>query len=165
MAAFEGEGLGHHPDGEDAALTGALGDDGRGAGAGAAAHARGDEHHVGAVEMFTDLRTGFFGGGHADLGMRACAETLGHRDPELDAPLGLGKGQLLSVGIGDDELDTFEPRFNHIVDCVAPGAADAEDDDARLQFGGARSRKMNGHGNPCVVRHAATKTGDPPAGA
>jgi hypothetical protein len=43
---FEVERLGDHADGEDAELLGRLGDHGRGAGAGAAAHAGGDEDHV-----------------------------------------------------------------------------------------------------------------------
>ena len=53
---------------------------------------------------------------------------------ELDAPVGLGEGQLLRVGVGDDELDALQPGLDHVVDGVAAGAADAEDDDARLQL-------------------------------
>ena len=60
---------------------------------------------------------------------------------QLDAPLGLGKGQLLGVGVGDDELDAFEPGLDHVVDRVAAGAADAEHDDPRLQFLGLRGAK------------------------
>jgi hypothetical protein len=47
-AAFERERLGDHGDGQDAHLLGQLRHHRRGAGAGAAAHAGGDEHHVGA---------------------------------------------------------------------------------------------------------------------
>ena len=47
--ALELEGLGHDADGQDAHLAGGLGDDRRGAGAGAAAHAGGDEAHVAAA--------------------------------------------------------------------------------------------------------------------
>ena len=53
--AFELERLGHDADGEDAHVARGLGDDRRGAGAGAAAHAGGDEHHVRAGEMVADL--------------------------------------------------------------------------------------------------------------
>ena len=53
---------------------------------------------------------------------------------ELDAAVGLGEGQLLGVGVGDDELDALEPRLDHVVDGVAAGAADAEHDDARAQL-------------------------------
>ncbi len=64
VAALEHEGLGDHADGQDAALARRLGDDRRAAGAGAAAHAGGDEHHVGAVEVLVDLRDRFLGGAH-----------------------------------------------------------------------------------------------------
>ncbi len=69
--AFEVERLGDDPDGEDAHFARRLGDDRRGAGAGAAAHAGGDEHHVRAGEMIADFVDHFFGGGAADLGLRA----------------------------------------------------------------------------------------------
>ena len=48
LATFEEERLGHDADGEGALFARELRDDGRCAGAGAAAHAGGDEHHVGA---------------------------------------------------------------------------------------------------------------------
>ena len=49
LAAFEEERLRHDADGERALFARELRDDGRRAGAGAAAHAGGDEHHVGAA--------------------------------------------------------------------------------------------------------------------
>ena len=67
----------------------AAGDDRRGAGAGAAAHAGGDEDHVRAVEVVGDLVDRLLGGGAADLRLRAGAETLGDGDAHLDQPLGL----------------------------------------------------------------------------
>ena len=66
----------------------ALGDDRRGAGAGAAAHAGGDEHHVRAGEMVADLVDRLFGGGAADFGLRAGAEALGDLQAHLDDALG-----------------------------------------------------------------------------
>ena len=54
-APFEGEGLRHHRDHQGADLARQVGDDRRRAGAGAAAEAGGDEHHVGAVERLEDL--------------------------------------------------------------------------------------------------------------
>ena len=61
-AAFEMERLGHDADGQNAHLAGDARDDRRGAGAGAAAHAGGDEHHMGAGEMVADLLERFLGG-------------------------------------------------------------------------------------------------------
>ena len=50
-------------------LLGDLGDDRRAAGAGAAALAGGDEHHVGALEHLFDLVAVLLGGLAADLGV------------------------------------------------------------------------------------------------
>ena len=50
VGAFEAEGLRHDGDGQDARVMRDLRDDGRCAGAGAAAHAGGDEDHIGALE-------------------------------------------------------------------------------------------------------------------
>ena len=157
VAAFEGERLGHHADGQDAALAGALGDDRGRAGAGAAAHAGGDEHHVRAVEMLADLRRAFFGGAHADLGMGAGAQALGHRHAELDAAVGLGELELLSVGVADDELDALQPRLDHVVDRVAAGSADSEHDDPGLELSRTRRGKMNSHGTPASLHPLVTK--------
>ena len=132
--ALELERLGDDADGEDALLARGPRDDRRGAGAGAAAHAGGDEHHVRAVEVIADLVDRLFGGGAADLRLRAGAETLGDGDAHLDEPLGLGRGQRLGVGVGDHELAALQPGADHVVDRVAAGAADAEHGDLRLQF-------------------------------
>ena len=85
------EGLGDHAHRQDAAFTRALGDDRRGAGAGAAAHAGGDEDHVGAVEVLADLRDRLLGRAHADFWVRAGAEALRHLHAELDTAVGLGE--------------------------------------------------------------------------
>ena len=66
--------------------------------------------------------------------MSAGAEALRRLQTKLDAHRRLGEAQRLGVGIGDDELDPFEPRLDHVVDGVAACAPDAEDDDAGLQF-------------------------------
>ena len=85
-----------------------LGDDRRGAGAGAAAHAGGDEHHVGAVERARRSRaSASSAAGLADLGLRAGAQALGDRDAELDAAVGRAMAERLRVGVGDDELDAL----------------------------------------------------------
>ncbi len=101
-----------------------------------------------AVEVLADLGSGFLGRSHADLRMGAGAQALGRGDPELDAAVRLGEGELLGVGVGDDELDALEPRLDHVVDGVATCAPDSEHDDPRLQLSRARRRKMYGHGDP-----------------
>ena len=75
--AFEMERLGDDADGEDAEFAGRARHHRRGAGAGAAAHAGGDEHHVGAGQVIADLVDHLLGGGAADIGLRAGAEAFG----------------------------------------------------------------------------------------
>jgi hypothetical protein len=75
LRAFEGERTGDDGDGERADLFGDLRDDRSGAGAGAAAHAAGDEHHVRTLERFLDLLARLFGGAAAEFRIHAGAET------------------------------------------------------------------------------------------
>ena len=56
LPALEEEGLGHDADRERALFARELRDDGRRAGAGAAAHAGGDEDHVRAGDALLDAR-------------------------------------------------------------------------------------------------------------
>ena len=65
-------------------LAGERGDDRRGAGAGAAAEAGGDEDHVGAFERLDDLVGVFERGLAADFGIGAGAEAVGELGAELD---------------------------------------------------------------------------------
>src|SRR5262249_15857113 len=69
-SALQVERLGDHADGQDALVAGRLRDDRSSASAGAAAHAGGDEAHVGAVQMVDDLVDAFFSGGAADFRLR-----------------------------------------------------------------------------------------------
>ena len=84
--------------------------------------------------MLHDLGHGFLGAGAADIGLRARAQTFGGGGAQLDAVLGLGLGQSLGVGIGDDEVDAFEARLDHVVDGIAAGTAHAQHGDAGTQF-------------------------------
>ncbi len=135
VLALEMEGLGHHADGQDAMLARGLGDDGRGTRAGAAAHAGGDEHHVGAAQLLDDLFHGLFGGGAADVGTGAGAQALGDLVAELDAAIGARLRHRLRIGIGDDELNALQMRLDHVVDRIAAGTADANHRDLRRQAG------------------------------
>ena len=75
--AFEGEGAGDHANGQRADFLGDLRHDGRSAGAGAAAHAGGDEDHVAAFEHLVQLFRRFLGCFAADLGVAAGAQAAG----------------------------------------------------------------------------------------
>ena len=107
---------------------------GRRAGAGAAAHAGGDEHHVRAAHRFEDLVERLLGRGAADIGARPGAEPAGDADAELDLARRARLLQRLGVGVADDELAADQVRPDHVVDGVSAGAADADDGDARLHL-------------------------------
>ena len=144
--AFELERLGHDADGEDAFLARGAGDDGCGTGAGAAAHAGGDEGHVAAGEMRLDVGHGLFGGGRADVGLGAGAEAFGDMGAHLDAALGARAQQRLGVGVGDDELDAAQARGDHVVDGVAARSAHTEHGDPRLELGEIWNLEIDRHG-------------------
>src|ERR1017187_2476032 len=98
--AFESERLGDHGDGEGVELLGERGDDGRGAGAGAAAQSGGDEDHVGALQDLDDAVGVFKRGLASDLGVGAGAEALGHLGAQLQLVGHAAGGERLEIEIG-----------------------------------------------------------------
>ena len=164
--ALEVERLGDDADREDADFARGLGDHRRGAGAGAAAHAGGDEHHVRSGEVIADLVDRLHGGGAADIGLRSGAEALGRLHAHLDDALGLGGGQRLGIGVGDHEVDPLQPGGDHVVDRIAARAADAEHRDPRLQLPDVGDFQVDAHG--CLIIERAPpappgSAGPPPA--
>ena len=127
LRALEGERLGHHADGQRAAVARDLRDDGRRAGAGAAAHAGGHEDHVGAGERLGDARGVLQRGGAADLRVGAGAEPLGQVAAEVDLGARQAGLQHLTVGVGDDEVDAFDAGLDHRVERVAAATAYTDD--------------------------------------
>jgi len=107
-AALERERLGHHRHRQDALLLGKLRHHRRRAGAGATAHAAGDEHHVGAVQHLDDAVAVLERGLPADLGVGAGAETLGHGFAELQRGACAGAFQRLRVCVGADEFHAVD---------------------------------------------------------
>ncbi len=119
-------------DGQRADLVlGDLGDHGRGAGAGAAALAGGDEHHVGALQRLLDVVARLRGGGEADLGVGAGAEALGRLVADVQLDVGVAHRERLRVGVGGDELHAAQAGVDHAADRVGAAAADAHDLDDR----------------------------------
>ena len=115
---------------------GDLGDDRRAAGAGAAALAGGDEHHVGALEHLFDLVAVRLGGLPADLGIAAGAEAAGELATDVELHVGVAHQQRLGVGVDGDELDALQAGVDHAVDGVDAAAADADDlDDGEIVLG------------------------------
>ena len=131
---LEVERLGDHPDREDAEFARGTRHHRGGAGSGAAAHARGDEHHVRAGQVVTNLVDHLFGGRTADIGLGTGAETFGRRYAHLDDVFGPRHGQRLGVCVGDDEVDALEAGIDHVVDGVAARAPNTENGNPRFQF-------------------------------
>ena len=132
LLALEGERLGHDTHGERASLSRELRDDGCRSGAGAAAHARGHEHHVRALNGLLQAVHVLERGLLAAVGVRAGAEPA--RDVAADRDLECGGvgAEGLRVGVDADELDALESEMNHGVDGVPTGATDADHLDASL---------------------------------
>ena len=117
----------------------------KGARAGAAAHAGRDEAHVHAVEHAVDLVQRFLCRRPADLGTRTRAQTLRDFGAKLDPVFAHRGVQRLRVGVGDDEVDTFDLRLDHVGDGVAACAAHADDGNARTQFLDRRRTDIDAH--------------------
>ena len=142
LAALELERLRDDADGQRADLVlGDLGDDGRGAGAGAAALAGGDEDHVGALQRLLDVVARLGGRAEADLGVRAGAQALRQVVADVELDVGVRHLQRLGVRVGRDELHAAQTRVDHAVDRVRTAAADADDlDDREIAAAGFHER-------------------------
>ena len=125
--ALELERLRHNTNSEQTCVTCDLGDDGRCARAGAAAHTGGDERHIGVLNGLGDVVAALLGGALADLRIGACALTSGHLLAYLELLVGIGDRQSLLVRIDCDELNTLSPRLDHSVNNVVAGAANTND--------------------------------------
>src|SRR5207249_11371902 len=93
---------------------------------GAAAHACGDEHHVGALERVLQFLAGLLGRGASAVGISADAEAA--RDPVADANahLGVAAFERLCVGVYANELHAGDARLHHAVDGVAAATSYAD---------------------------------------
>ena len=137
LRALEGERARDDADGERADLVlGDLGDHGRGARAGAAALAGGDEHHVRALERLLDVVARLGRGALADLRVRARAETLGEGRADMQLQVGVRHLERLRVGVGRDELNAGQTGVDHPVHGIGSTAADSDDfDDCEITAG------------------------------
>ena len=126
VGTLELEGLGHHAYRQDAGLVSQVSHDGCCAGAGAAAHAGGDEHHVGAFQNLGNLAPALLSGLLADFRLGACAHTAGELLTDLHLILTNGLVQVLLIGVDDDEIHALHTGFNHTVNNIVTGAADTD---------------------------------------
>jgi hypothetical protein len=131
LATFERERTRDDSHGQDAHFLGHFGDDRRSAGAGAPAHAGGDEDHVGALQHFGDTLAVFQGGLAAHFRVGASAQALRHAGTQLQNGARADVFQRLGVGIGADELNAFNIALDHMVDRVAAATTHTDNLDHR----------------------------------
>ncbi len=124
--AFELERLGHHGDRQDAHLASNLCDDRRRAGTGSTTHAGGDEEHVRTLDHLLDAISILHCGLAADLGIRACAESLGYIAADLQRGLHPRAVQRLGIGVGADEIHALDSTRDHVLDSISSAASDTQ---------------------------------------
>ena len=124
VGTLELEGLGDNTDGQDAGLMGQVSNDGSRAGAGAAAHAGGDEDHISAFQRLGNGSPGLLGRLLADLRLGTCAHAAGELLTDLDLILANGLIQVLLIRVDNDEIHTAHTGFDHTINNIVAGAAD-----------------------------------------
>src|SRR5262249_20968803 len=102
-------------------------DDGRRACPGPPAQPRGDEHHVRAFDCLDDFLRVFERRLPALLRIPANAQSSREPFAKLQLNRSLRSLKRLQICVGDQELHTLNPCFNHSVDCVTAAAADSDD--------------------------------------
>ena len=158
---LETERTGDDTDCERSHRAGDLGDDRRCTGAGAAALARSDEHHVGALHHLLDLVAVRLGGVAADLGIAAGTEAAGEVAADVELDVGVAHEQRLRIGVDRDELDALQAGVDHAVHGIDTATADADHlDDGEVVLGSAghqgnlrwervRDDRLGEPGRPC----------------
>ena len=127
VGALEAEGLGDNTHGEDAGLVGQISHDGSCAGAGAAAHTGGDEHHIGAFQDLGDGRAALLGGLLADLRLGACAHAAGQLLADLHLILADRLIQVLLIGVHGHKLHAVHTGTDHTVNNIIACTANTND--------------------------------------
>ena len=140
---------------------------GRGARAGAAAGAGGQEDHVGALEQLLDLVLLIEGRLVADPRIGSGAEAAGHLAADVQGHIRVRVLQRLKVGVDREELHARQLRLDHAVDGVDAGAADAHHPQDGLVR--ARDDRLAGRsgrvGLVAAVCAAGSRGRDRPSGA
>ena len=106
---------------------GRLGHDRGSARAGAAAHAGGDEDHIGVLERLGDLVAALLGALAADLRVGARALTVRQLFADLNFISGGRHVERLLICVHRDKVDTARTGAHHAVDHVVAAAANADD--------------------------------------
>ncbi|CAI8959447.1 hypothetical protein EMIT0194P_50105 [Pseudomonas serbica] len=123
LAAFERERTSHHRNGENPHFLGHFGNDRRSTGTGTAAHASGDEHHVGALQDFGNALTIFESGLTTYFRVGTSAQTFGHAGTQLQDGPRANALERLGISVGADEFDAFNVALDHVIHGVAAATA------------------------------------------
>ena len=126
---FKGEGDRNDGDGNGPDLPGVLGQNWGGAGAGSAAHAGGDKHHVGAVHQVGQFLATFGGCPLTEAWIAARAKMVGGAAADDQAAVSIGDREVLNVGVNGDKFHAIEFGGDHPVDGVVSGAPNPDDAD------------------------------------
>ena len=100
---------------------------GRRTGAGAAAHAGGDEDHIGTLQDLGNPGTALLGRFLADLRLGAGAHAAGELLTNLELVGTLGLVEILLVRVDDDKFHAAHAGLYHAVDDIVACAAYADD--------------------------------------
>ena len=114
-------------DGQDVHFLGHLRDDWGSSGAGAAAHAGGDEDHLAALDRCSNLVAALLSGFLASFRNASRTASSGQPVTNDNFLAGLGVFQRLCIGIDGDKFHALHAAFNHSVDGVAATAANTYD--------------------------------------
>lgn len=125
--ALERERPGHHTDRQRTEGARDARHHRRATGAGAAALARGDEDHVGALQRLLDLLRVVLGGLLADGGVRTSTESAGLLAADVELDVRVAHQQRLRVRVDGDELNALQTVLDHPVHGIDAASADADD--------------------------------------
>ena len=124
--ALKLERLRDNADGQDAHVAGNFRHNRRSTGAGAAAHACGDENHVAAANGRGNRLAALLAGLLAHLRLGACALAVRYFLADLDFLRRLRARQSLLIGVHRDKLHALRTHGDHAVDRVSAAAADTD---------------------------------------
>ena len=143
------EGFGHDRDGQDAQFTRNAGHDRSRARPGAAAHAGGDKHHVGADQTLANLIFTFQRGVASHFRLGTGAEAASPFRTDLNLIRRLGPLECLHIRIRGHEIDPAQSAGDHRIDGVAPRSSDTDHFDANGRLRHATTAQHRSRASGC----------------
>ena len=125
---LKAERLCHDADCKDALLLGELGNDRCSSGSCSAAHAAGNENHIGALDRVCDLVSALFRSLHTYLGICTGTQALCQLFSYLKQLGGSAELQGLDICVNAYELNACNVHIHHSVYCIVPSSANTDND-------------------------------------